>query len=615
MMKGWMGKILRVDLTRGALTEEPLDPRAARDYIGGRGLGIHFLRREIDPLCDPLSAANLLVMATGPLTGTGAPTGARYMIMTKSPLTGAITCSNAGGRFPTELKRAGFDVLIFSGRADRPVYLWIHEGQAELRDAAHLWGKTTHAATDLLHAETDPKARVACIGPAGERLVRFAAVMNDKDRAAGRSGVGAVMGSKNLKAVVVRGTGRVPLADPQRFKAFNQEILDRFKAAARETPLGLTINGTAGVVVTTQHLGVLPTKNWQQGTFEGWEQIHGETLTAKYLVRNKACYACPIGCGRITRVEDPQFGGEGEGPEYETIYAMGSNCMVDNLAAVIKANYLCNELGLDTITMGATIACAMELVERGYLSEDEVGRPLAWGDGAALVELTRLAGRREGFGDRLAEGSFRLAASCGHPELAMVAKKQEFPGYEPRGAQAMGLAYATSPIGGSHMRGDPAYFELFGIPEPVDPLEWRGKAKITKSFQDLSAIIDAAGICIFFAVRNLAGKSLDVPPTGILEYLNAATGADYTLEELMRAGERIITAERQFLARAGFSRRDDALPQRLTDEPLPDGPAKGMVCHLAEMLDEYYREQNWTADGIPTAARLAELGLAGKGGA
>ena len=608
-MHGWMGKILRVDLTRGTLREEALVPKTAKDFIGGRGLGIEILRREADPGCDPLSAENLMVMATGPLTDTGAPTEARYMIMTQSPLTGAITCSNAGGRFPTELKRAGFDALVLTGKAEQPVYLWIADGRAELRDATHLWGETTHATTDRLRAETDAKARVACIGPAGERLVRFAAVMNDKDRAAGRSGVGAVMGSKNLKAVAVRGTGKIPLADPERFKAFNQKILARFKAATKETPLGLTINGTAGVVITTQHLGVLPTKNWQQGTFAGWEQIHGETLTAKYLVRGKACYACPIGCGRITRVEDPQFGGEGEGPEYETIYALGSNCMVDNLAAVIKANYICNEQGLDTITMGATIACAMELVEKGYLEEKAVGRPLAWGDGEALVALTRMTAAREGFGDRLAEGSYRLAASCGHPELAMVAKKQEFPGYEPRGAQAMGLAYATSPIGGSHMRGDPAYFELFGVPEKVDPLEWRGKARITKDFQDLSAIIDAAGLCIFFAVRNLAGKSLDVPPTGILEYLNAATGAGYTLAELIRAGERIITAERQFLVQAGFSRRDDTLPKRLTAEPLPDGPAKGMVCHLEEMLDEYYREQNWSADGFPTPARLKQLGL------
>jgi aldehyde:ferredoxin oxidoreductase len=283
--------------------------------------------------------------------------------------------------------------------------------------------------------------------------------------------------------------------------------------------------------------------------------------------------------------------------------------MIDDLAAITKANYLCNESGMDTITMGATIACAMELVDRGYLSEDEVGRSLQWGDGEALVELTRLTGLREGFGDLLAEGSYRLAERYGHPELSMVSKKQEFPGYEPRGAQAMGLAYATSPIGGSHMRGDPAYFELFGIPEPVDPLEWKGKAKLTRFFQDLSAIIDAAGLCIFFAMRCLVSRELRVRPTVILEYLNAATGAGYELEELMRAGERIINAERKFLTDAGFSRKDDTLPERLTREPLPAGPGKGMVCHLEEMLDEYYREQNWTTDGIPTKERLSELGL------
>jgi aldehyde:ferredoxin oxidoreductase len=267
-------------------------------------------------------------------------------------------------------------------------------------------------------------------------------------------------------------------------------------------------------------------------------------------------------------------------------------------------------MGMDTITMGATIACAMELVDRGYLSEDRVGRSLQWGDAGALVELTRMTAAREGFGDELALGSFRLAEKYGHPELAPVSKKQEFPGYEPRGAQAMGLAYATSPIGGSHMRGDPAYFELFSVPQPMDPHIWEGKAKVTAAFQNLSAIIDAAGLCIFFAVRNLAAKDLGVAPTGILEYLNAATGSDYTLEELMQAGERIINAERVFLTHAGFSRKDDTLPDRLTKVSMPDGPAKGLVCHLEEMLDEYYEVRGWNRDGIPETKTLERLGLA-----
>ncbi|MDZ7758647.1 MAG: aldehyde ferredoxin oxidoreductase family protein [Desulfovermiculus sp.] len=610
MHGGYCGKLLRVNLSTGDIREERLDPLVCKDYIGGRGLGTYYLNQELDPSVAPLSEDNIMVMATGPLTGTGAPTGSRYMVMTKSPLTGAITCSNSGGMFPTHLKRSGLDGIIFSGKAKSPVYLWINDGSYELRKADHLWGKTTHESTDLVLGETDAKARVACIGPAGEKGVLFASIMNDKDRAAGRSGVGAVMGSKNLKAIAVRGTGKIPLNDPEGFKAFNKTILDGFKEATRENPLGLTVNGTAGVVVATQNYGCLPTKNWQQGTFDGWEAVQGATLTQKYLVSNKACFGCPVACGRQTRVEDPDFGGQGEGPEYETVYALGPNCMVDNLAAITKANYVCNELGLDTITMGATIACAMELFDKGHLSETDVGQQLLWGDGHALVQMARMTGYREGFGDVLAQGSYRLAERYGHPELAMVTKKQEFPGYEPRGEQAMGLAYATSPIGGSHMRGDPAYFELFGVPQQVDPQEWEGKAEITKDFQNLSAVIDAAGLCIFFAVRNLAGKELDVPPTGILEYLNTATGLNYTLDELIESSERIINAERLFLAAAGFTRKDDSLPDRLTKEPMPSGPAQGMVCHLEEMLEDYYRIRKWDADGKPTQERLQELGLA-----
>lgn len=609
-MFGWRGNVLRVDLTSGKIREEVLDAKVAKDYIGGRGLGIYFLNKEVDPTCDPFSPENLIVMATGPLTGTRTPTGARYMVMTKSPLTGAVTCSNSGGRFPTEFKQAGFDAIVFSGKASEPVYLWLNRGRAELRSAKHLWGKTTHETTEALLAETDAEARVNCIGPAGENRVLFAAIINDKHRAAGRSGVGAVMGSKNLKAVVVRGQDKVPLADEAAFKEINSRFTEAFKAATAKNPPALRLHGTAVTVMATQNYGVLPTKNWQQGTFDGWEAIHGETLTEKFLVKNSACFSCPIGCGRRTKVTESGFEGEGEGPEYETVYALGSNCMVDNLAAVTKANYLCNELGLDTITMGATIACAMELYERGHISKAEIGQTLDWGEGQALVELTRKTAYREGFGDVLAQGSYRMAKRYGVPELAMVSKKQEFPGYDPRGSQGMGLAYATSPIGGSHMRGDPAYFELLGVPTVVNPLEWNGKAQLVKIWQDLFSVIDAAGLCVFYSVRYLTDGKLEAAPSGIRDYLNAATGAGYTLDELIEAGERIANAERQFLVKAGFSRKDDSLPPRLTDEPLPDGPAKGSVCHLQEMLDQYYVARGWSADGIPAKETLDALGLA-----
>ncbi len=608
-MHGWWGKILRVDLTSGRIREDVLDARTARDYIGGRGLGIQILLAEADPKGDPFGPDMPLIMATGPLTGTAAPTGARYMIMTRSPLTGALTCSNSGGQFPAALKKTGIDLIVFSGLASAPVYLWIDDGRAELRPADHLWGRSVPETQAALRLETDPEARVACIGPAGERKVLFAAVMNDRDRAAGRSGVGAVMGAKGLKAVVVRGRRSVPLADGRLFSELVKKFNRRFTENLKGQPPGLRTYGTAATITGTQTVGALPTRNFQQGTFEGWQAIGGQALTDQYLVRPKACHACPIGCGRVTRVDDPEFSGEGEGPEYETIYAMGSNCGIDNLAALTKANYICNEQGMDTITMGCTVACAMELFEKGIIGEKEVGRPLRFGDARALVELTRLTAERQGFGDLLAEGSLRLAQRFGHPELAIVAKGQEFAGYEPRAEQGMGLAYATSPIGASHMRGDPAYIEILGVPHLIDPQTWTDKPRIIKDFQDHFAVIDAAGLCVFFSMRNLMRSDPTIAPDGICELINAATGAGYTVAELSLAGERIFNAERLFLVRVGFSRRDDTLPERILKTPLPDGPAAGMVCHLEEMLVEYYRLRGWDDQGRPTAAKLRELGL------
>ena len=608
-MYGWRGNVLRVDLDRATVVQTVLDPDTARKFIGGRGFGIHVLLNELDPSCDPLGPENLIVMATGPLTGTKAPTGARYMVMTKSPLTGAVTCSNSGGQFPAALKWAGVDMIVFSGKAAAPVYLWIEEGRAELRPAGHLWGKNTHDTHDTLRLQTHPEARVACIGPAGERQVRFAGIMNDKDRAAGRSGVGAVMGAKNLKAVAVYGRSPVPLYDETAFKALVKKFNRKFIESLNGQPPGLRTYGTAATITGTQGIGALPTRNFQQGTFDGWKAISGQALTDTYLVKHKACFSCPISCGRVTKVAVPGFEGEGEGPEYETIYALGSNCGVDNLAALTKANYICNEQGMDTITMGSTIACAMEMFEKGILTEAEIGMPLPFGDARAVVELTRLTAERKGFGDRLAEGSLRLAQRYGHPELAITVKGQEFAGYDPRAEQGMGLAYATSPIGASHMRGDPAYIEILGVPFLIDPLTWKDKAQLVKDWQDSFAVIDAAGLCVFFSVRNLMTADRTLRPQGIMELLNAATGAGYSVEELSAAGERIFNAERLFLMRSGFSRKDDRLPDRITKEPLPDGPAKGMVCHLDAMLDDYYPLRGWDETGRPTTDTLRALGL------
>jgi aldehyde:ferredoxin oxidoreductase len=357
-------------------------------------------------------------------------------------------------------------------------------------------------------------------------------------------------------------------------------------------------------------VGSLPTKNFQYGTFKKWDGGIHEEFKEKYFVKKSACGSCPIGCGRVSKVEEPGFEGEGEGPEYETLFAMGSNCLIDNVAAITKANYLCNELGIDTISMGCAVACAMELVDRGYLSEDTVGRSLKWGDGEALVELVKKTGYREGFGDILAEGTYRLADRYGHPELAMVVKKQDFAGYEPRSIQGMGLGYATSPIGGSHMRGDSAYYEIFGSPLKIDPFTIDDKPRLMIAWQDLSCIIDSAGLCIFYVMRYLVNKTLTAEPEPIMNYLNAVTGADYTLDELIEAGTRIFNAERKFLADAGFTRKDDLLPPRITQEPMPDGPAEGNVNHLEEMLAEYYALRGWTADGVPEKKTLEKYGIA-----
>ena len=608
-MHGWCGKVLRVNLSNGTVAGEALDPQVARDYIGARGFGIYYLTREVDPTCDPLGPENKIIMAAGPLTGTAAPTGARYVVTTKSPLTGAITCSNSGGNFPAELKKSGHDAIILEGASPRPVYLWIGNGAAELRPAEHLWGRSVPEADELLRRETDPKAKTAVIGPAGERKVLFAAIMNDRDRAAGRAGVGAVMGSKNLKAVAVKGDGEVSLADPAAFKAVNTRYRDAFKAKTKDNPPALRTHGTAITSVGTQAHGVFPTRNFQQGTFEGWEAIGGEELTRKYLVRPKPCFSCPIACGRVTRVPDGPFQGEGEGPEYETVYALGSNCGVDDLAALTKANYLCNELGLDTISMGCAIACAMELFEKGALTEADSGMPLRWGDGPALVALTRMTAVREGFGDVLAEGSLRLAARYGRPGTRHDVQGARLRRLRPArgagiGAQLRDLADRRLAHARRHRLLRAAGRAHCGRPAHLGG-QAAGRGQVAGPVRG-----DRRGRAVRFLQRAVSRRA---EPDG-------QTGGDhgaperrhrrgFTAEEVERAGERIFNAERLFLVAAGFGRAQDTLPPRMTREPMPSGPAKGMVCRLEEMLVPYYQLRGWTPEGVPTEEKLRELGL------
>jgi aldehyde:ferredoxin oxidoreductase len=607
-MYGWHLRILRVNLTTRKVTTEDVDPKIARDYLGGRGWAIHYMYKEMNPMVEPLSPENMLIFATGPLTATPAPTGNRYMVVTKSPLTGALAHSNSGGEFPTWMKRTGFDMFIFEGKASEPVYVLVNEDQVEIKSAAHVWGKDTHETTDILKAETSAEARVACIGPAGENLALMAAIMNDKHRAAARSGVGAVMGSKNLKAVVAMGNKNPALHNPEGMRALSVGTSKEVGADVKKGS-NMRIYGTSYVPQVTNTLGILPTRNFLQGTFEGVNNIDGDALKDQYLIRHTPCYRCPLSCGRLTEVPDGPYKGKGEGPEYETISSLGTGCGVSNLAALVKANYLCNEFGMDTITTGMTIAVAMEMYEKGFLSEDLIGMPLKFGDHDAMIAMIKLMAYNEGFGKDLAMGSYRLAEKYGHPELAVTTRKQEFPGYDPRGSQGMGLLYATSNKGASHMEGDVAYEEVFGVPVKENPLSTDGKSELVKHFQDSFALIDASGLCVFVAIRYVFDKERLILPRVLSEMMNLTTGAGYTPEEVMQAADRVYTLERMFLIKAGSGPEWDTLPYRMLHEPLPDGPARGRVVELDKMLPDFYTERGWDEKGYPTQEKLASLGL------
>jgi len=599
-MSAYCGKILRVNLTTGKIGTEDLDLDLAKKFIGGRGLGTYFLSKEIDPGVDPLSPENKLIIATGPLTGSRAPTSGRHMVITKSPLSGTIASSNSGGFWASQFKPAGYDMMIIEGKSPKPCYIYIKDSTVEIRDGQKYWGKLVSETTDALEQETgDPKARILAIGPAGEKLMLLACVMNDRYRAAGRSGVGAVMGSKNLKAIVARGTGKVEAAQPEKAK----EVLADVMKILREhdvTGKGLPSFGTSVLVNIINENGIYPTNNFQTGYFATADKTSGETLASEYLVKNTACYRCPIACGRYSRVGDV----EGEGPEYETVWAYGADCGVDDLPSIIKANLWCNEYGLDTISAGATIACAMELYEKGLIKPDELdgGPALNFGSGEAIVEWTRRMGAGEGLGARMAMGSYRLAESYGRPELSMSVKKLELPAYDPRGAQGHGLQYATANRGGCHVRGYVIAPEILGIPEKIDRFSLDDKAIWATRFQNLSAVIDSLGICLF--------TSFALGPDNYKDMFNTIVGENWTADQLMQAGERIFNLERMFNLSAGISPEEDKLPRRLLEEPMPDGPAKGHVHHLGELLPQYYKQRGWDETGKPTQEKLAQLGLA-----
>ena len=597
MKTSYNGKLARINLSTGEIKVEQLDMELATKFIGGRGLGTKILYDEGVATVDPLSADNKLVYITGPMTGTASPTSGRYMVVTKSPLTGMIASSNSGGVWGAKLKYAGWDALIVEGKASEWTYINVVDDKIELLSAKDYVGLMSEEADEKLK-EAHPGCNVLNIGPAGEHQSLLAAIMNDKDRAAGRSGVGAVMGSKNLKAITVTATAKViePF-DADKLK----EATKACNAKIRENGVtggGLPTYGTAVLVNIINNTGSFPTKNWQESYYDKADDISGETLKDTYLVKNAACHRCPIACGRVIKVGDKVVGG----PEYEPLWAYGGNCGLHDLNAIDEANMWCNEYGLDAISTPCTIAAAMELYEKGYIKEDECdGIPLTWGSSEAIVEWTKpMCEGKLPLAKLMANGSYRLCEHYGHPEFSMSVKKQEMPAYDARGIQGIGITYATSNRGGCHVRGYLISPEVLGLPEQLDRTTTEGKAQWCKIFQDLTAVIDSMGLCLF------SSFALGAPEYTAL--LNAGTGTNYTPEELLTVGERIYNIERLFNKAAGMKPEDDRLPKRLTEEPISDGPSKGQISQIHVTLPQYYEVRGWE-NAFPTKETLERLGL------
>lgn len=589
-MAGWSEKILDIDLNTQTYKVYPLDMDMARLYIGGRGLGARLLWDMVGPDIDPLSPENVLIFTNGPLTGTGYQTSNRFSVTTKSPLTGTILDANSGGFWGMQFRKTGYDVMIVRGKSDKPVWIEIKDGAITFHDAGELWGMRVFALTEKL-GQNNNKRNVLCIGPAGENLSRIAAIMNDRERALARGGPGAVMGSKNLKAIVVEGKDRPEIMDKDQFKFMLYEA----RKSLAQSPLtsqALPEFGTVVLMNIMNNVGALATRNHQQTQFEGAEAISGEELTDNYLVKNAACWACPIACTRISRTEKV----EGEGPEFESTWAFGAQCGIADLPAIIEANALCNDLGLDTISTGSTIACAMELSEKGFMDSE-----LHFGLADQLTPTIEAIATRRGIGADLADGSLRLATKYGHPELSMSSKGLEMPAYDPRGMQGQGLLYATSNRGGCHMRGNMVGPEVLGVPKLIDRFQVQGKSSFVILHQNTAAAIDSLVLCKF--------TNYGVAEEYFARVLSAVTGIKYSTGDMIKVGERIWNLERLYNLREGFTKKDDTLPPRLLNEAPTNGPSKGWVVQLDSMLKEYYRGRGWDENGVPSKKKSAELDL------
>ncbi|MHA1115041.1 MAG: aldehyde ferredoxin oxidoreductase family protein [Candidatus Heimdallarchaeaceae archaeon] len=609
MNYGYMGKWLKVNLSSKEMSDFDFPEDILRKFIGGKGLAVYYLwnyAKELEKKgvdlkeMDALSPDNVLFFSTGPVTGTRSPNSGRHHVMAlKSPLTGSIGSGNTGGTWGAKLKFAGYDGIVIEGKSDTPVYLSIIDGKPELHDASEIWGKNTIDTTKWLQSKHERKrAGVSCIGPAGENLVPCAVIMNEIHRAAGRTGLGAIMGSKKLNAIIVDGNDKPQIAKQEEFETKVKEHVEKLKENG-VTGEGLPTYGTAVLVNIINQNGLFPTKNWQTGVDKEAENISGETLTEKYLISKHPCWGCVVACGRKTKVElGPYKISFTEGPEYEAIWALGGTTNVNNMGAVIRANHYCDIFGMDPISIGSTIAAAMELNEKGLIPEEDLqGLKVEFGNPDAIVELTWMAAFRQGLGYWIGEGSRKMCEHYGAPELSMSVKGLEMPAYDPRGAKGIGLNYATANRGGCHVTGYTIAAEVLG---DVDRFTIEGKAELTKTFQDFTSVVNSSVNCLFLTFA-----------LGLDEYaemIGPVTGWDVTTDELLKTGERITNLERMILNKLGISGKDDTLPKRLLEEKMPEGASEGQIVELEQMKQEYYKLRGWE-DGIPTHEKIKELEL------
>lgn len=609
-----------VDLTNKKTARSPGNPATVRHFLGGRGANVAMLLAVLSPDLDPLSADAPLLFGVGPLVGTGLPGAARFNVSGRSPQTGILGDSNAGGRFGPALRRAGIDQLLITGRAAHPVILSIDDDRVEILDARDLWGLDTSETTDAIHDLLSKKGtQVAAVGPAAEHGVTFSGIFANRVRAAARTGMGTLMAGKNLKAIAVRGTGEITLADPTRFR----ELATRLRAAILAHPEYEIRSrlGTTQLVTVLQRMGGLPTRHFQSGTFEHAGAVSGETIEAEYKVRSMACESCLVYCSRYLEVDDPRFPGlRFEGPEYEPLAGFTARIGNADLPLALYAVDRCNRLGLDAITTSEVIAWAMECAERGFITRDEAfGLDLSFGNGETVLTLIEQIANREAFGDVLADGVCAAADKLGKGHvLAMHVKGLELFQADVRAMKAYGLGNAVASRGADHLRSEP-WFEFsgdheegarrYGIPETADRLAYRGKGLVVKDYEERAAVADALGIC-----KNIYNNMEVLDWDETAEVLNAVAGLRFTGEEIRIAGERVVNAERMINARFGIGRADDTLPRRFLKEPAgpPDSPSAGSVVELEPMLDEYYAARGWDVDsGLPTQEKLQELGLAG----